>query len=71
MKIDQIELALNAKPDNLLVFLGLEEDGHPGLADISGTAYVESDAPLCEDSRVVGTYPAFRRWQIRCFGERN
>lgn len=46
VKIEQIELALNAKPDNLLVFLGLEEDGHAGLAEISGTAYVESDAPL-------------------------
>lgn len=46
VKVEQIELALNAKPDNLLVFLGLEENGHPGLAEISGTAYVESDAPL-------------------------
>lgn len=46
VKIEQIELALNARPDNLLVFLGLEEDGHAGLTEISGTAYVESDAPL-------------------------
>ncbi len=48
VKISQIELALNAKPDNLLVFLGLEENGHPGLAEISGTAYVESDAPFAK-----------------------
>jgi len=46
VKIEQIELALNAKPDNLLVFLGLEDTGHAGLAEISGTAYVESDAPF-------------------------
>ncbi len=48
VKIDQIELALNAKPDNLLVFLDLEENGHAGLAEISGTAYVESDAPFAK-----------------------
>jgi len=48
VKIEQIELALNGKPDNLLVFLGIEETGHAGLADISGTAYVESDAPLAK-----------------------
>ncbi len=48
VKIEQIELALNAKPDNLLVFLGLEENGHAGLAEISGTAYVESDAPFAK-----------------------
>ncbi|MCB9357348.1 MAG: OsmC family protein [Calditrichaeota bacterium] len=48
VKIDQIELSLNAKPNNLLVFLGLEEDGHPGFEEISGTAFVESDAPLAK-----------------------
>ncbi|MBK6911668.1 MAG: OsmC family protein [bacterium] len=46
VKIEQIELALHGKPDNLLVFLGIEETGHSGLTEISGTAYVESDAPL-------------------------
>jgi hypothetical protein len=46
IEIDQAELSLSAKPENLLVFLGLEERGHSGLTDIKGTLYAESDAPF-------------------------
>jgi TusA-related sulfurtransferase len=41
---DQLELALRGKLDNPLVFLGIEEEGDAGLAEVSGTLYVSADA---------------------------
>lgn len=39
----QAELSLQGRLDNPLVYLGLEEDGHPGFAEMSGTFYVNAD----------------------------
>ena len=39
-----LEVTLNAQADNVLVFLGLEETGHPGLAGVEGKLYVDADA---------------------------
>jgi TusA-related sulfurtransferase/uncharacterized OsmC-like protein len=43
--IEEVELSLSGKLDNIFVFLGLDSAGHPGFADISGTLFVRSDAP--------------------------
>jgi len=42
--IQNLEISLKARSDNILVFLGLEDQGHPGLQRIEGTLYVEADA---------------------------
>lgn len=45
VEIHNLELSLKARPEDVLVFLGVAEQGNPGLAQIEGTAYVQSDAP--------------------------
>jgi uncharacterized OsmC-like protein/TusA-related sulfurtransferase len=40
----QVEISLSARAENILVFLGIDEPGHPGLAEIEGTLYVDADA---------------------------
>jgi uncharacterized OsmC-like protein/TusA-related sulfurtransferase len=42
--INNLEVSLQAKADNVLVYLGLEHNGHPGLADVEVVAYVDADA---------------------------
>ncbi|MBA3299446.1 MAG: OsmC family protein [Thermoleophilaceae bacterium] len=44
VRIDQLEISLTGEIDNILVFLGLESDGHPGFRRITGTCYVQSEA---------------------------
>jgi uncharacterized OsmC-like protein len=45
IEVRNLEVSLRARADNILVFLGLEETGHPGLAAIEGTLHVDADAP--------------------------
>ena len=44
VEIEQVEISLNGKIDNIFVFLGAETDGHSGFKAIAGEAYVKSDA---------------------------
>ena len=37
------ELSLAARADNILVFLGVEDGGHAGLARVEGTLYLDAD----------------------------
>jgi len=39
-----LEVSLKAKADNILVFLDVEEQGHPGLAAVEGRLFVDADA---------------------------
>ena len=43
LAVRNLEISLQAQADNILVFLGLEEQGHPGLNTIQGRLYVEAD----------------------------
>lgn len=43
VEVRNLEVSLRARADNILVFLGLEEEGHPGLASIEGTLHVDAD----------------------------
>ena len=42
--VRHLEVALRARAGNLLVFLGAEDEGNPGLERIEGTVYVDADA---------------------------
>ena len=44
IQIENAELALNGRIDNILVFLGVEKAGHPGLSAIEATLYVQANA---------------------------
>lgn len=41
--VRNLEVTLRARAGNLLVFLGAEEEGNPGLAVIEGTVFVDAD----------------------------
>jgi uncharacterized OsmC-like protein/TusA-related sulfurtransferase len=41
--VRNLEVSLQAQADNILVFLGLEEQGHPGMKTIEGRLYVDAD----------------------------
>jgi uncharacterized OsmC-like protein/TusA-related sulfurtransferase len=41
--VRHLEVSLRARAGNLLVFLGAEEEGNPGLERIEGTVYVDAD----------------------------
>lgn len=41
-KVANAEAVLSAKPDNVLVFLGMESEGSPGISAISGRVFVEA-----------------------------
>jgi TusA-related sulfurtransferase/uncharacterized OsmC-like protein len=43
LAVRNLEISLQAQADNILVFLGLEEQGHPGLNTIQGRLYVDAD----------------------------
>jgi len=42
--IRNLEVALEGKIDNILTFLGLSQDGHPGYRQVTAKAYVDADA---------------------------
>jgi len=42
--IRNLEVSLQAQADNILVFLGIENDGHPGLRGVTGSLYVDAEA---------------------------
>ncbi len=44
VEVDEVEISLNGKIDNIFVFLGTEKEGHSGFREISGEMYVKSDA---------------------------
>jgi uncharacterized OsmC-like protein/TusA-related sulfurtransferase len=41
--VRNVEIALQTQADNILVFLDLEEQGHPGMQRIDGRFYVDAD----------------------------
>lgn len=41
--VRDLEVSLRAKAENILVFLGMEDEGHPGLAEVAGRVYVDAD----------------------------
>ena len=43
LAVRNLEISLQAQAENILVFLGLEEQGHPGLKTIQGRLYVDVD----------------------------
>jgi TusA-related sulfurtransferase/uncharacterized OsmC-like protein len=43
LEVRNLEISLQAQADNILVFLGLEGQGHPGLKKIEGRLYVDAD----------------------------
>lgn len=46
IEVFNLEVTVSARAENVLVFLGIEEEGHAGLAKIGGKAYVDADAEL-------------------------
>ena len=44
IEVRNLEVSLQAQVDNILAFLGLAEDGHPGLKGVEGRLYVEAEA---------------------------
>jgi TusA-related sulfurtransferase/uncharacterized OsmC-like protein len=41
--VRNLEVSLQARADNILVFLGLEEEGHPGFKQIEGRLFIDAD----------------------------
>jgi uncharacterized OsmC-like protein len=44
VKIKNLEIALEGELDNILVFLGLSNEGHPGYKKIKAKLYVDAEA---------------------------
>jgi uncharacterized OsmC-like protein/TusA-related sulfurtransferase len=44
IEVRNLEVALQCEAENILVFLGLEEQGHPGLKQVGGRLYVDAAA---------------------------
>jgi uncharacterized OsmC-like protein len=44
VKIDELEITLGGKINNIFVFLGAETEGHSGFDEITGVAYASSMA---------------------------
>ena len=44
IRVEALEIALSGQIENILVFLGVEQDGHSGFRAITGTLYVQADA---------------------------
>jgi uncharacterized OsmC-like protein len=42
--VHNVEVSLKAQADNILIFLGIEETGHPGLRAVEGSLYVDAEA---------------------------
>ncbi|MGB9729659.1 MAG: OsmC family protein [Thermoprotei archaeon] len=47
--IRNLEIALEGEIDNILVFLGLSNEGHPGYKKIIAKAYVDTDASMIKE----------------------
>jgi uncharacterized OsmC-like protein len=45
VRIRDLEIALEGDLDNVLVFFGLSDKGHPGYREVRLKAYVDADAP--------------------------
>ena len=43
VEIRNLEISLQAQADNILIFLDLEEQGHPGMKRIEGRLYVDAE----------------------------
>ncbi|MFP3190473.1 MAG: osmotically inducible protein OsmC, partial [Thermoproteota archaeon] len=43
VNIKNLEIALEGEIDNILVFLGISNEGHPGYRKVIAKAYVEAD----------------------------
>ena len=43
--IDELEISLNGRIDNIFVFIGGDGGGHSGFSEITGSAYVQAGAP--------------------------
>lgn len=43
LAVRNVEVSLQARAENILVFLGLEDDRHPGMRAIEGRLYVDAD----------------------------
>jgi len=48
-----LEVVVKGRSQNILCFLGLDEDGHAGLEGLDVTVYVDSDAEPAELERLV------------------
>ena len=48
IEIEHLEVSLTAKASNILVFLGVEDDGHPGLSGIEGKLFIDTTADTDE-----------------------
>lgn len=48
--IDDLEVTLSARADNILTFLGVEDDGSPALEQVEGKFFVRSDG---DEKRLV------------------
>ncbi|MEZ6186151.1 MAG: OsmC family protein [Planctomycetota bacterium] len=44
IEVWNLEVTVRAQAQNVLVFLGIEDEGHPGLAKVVGKLYVDADA---------------------------
>jgi len=44
IEVFNLEITLTAKPENILVFLGIESAGNPGFKEISGRVFVDADS---------------------------
>ena len=44
IQIDELEISLGGQIDNIYVFLGIEQEGHSGFRNITGTLYVRANA---------------------------
>lgn len=44
IRLKNLELALDGRIDNIGVFLGLDQAGHPGYREVTVKAYVDADA---------------------------
>jgi TusA-related sulfurtransferase/uncharacterized OsmC-like protein len=43
IEVRNLEVSLQARADNILVFLGLEDEGHPGLQQVEGRLYIDAE----------------------------
>jgi TusA-related sulfurtransferase/uncharacterized OsmC-like protein len=44
--VNNLEVALQAGAEDILVYLGLQDEGYPGLTDVKAVIYVDADADL-------------------------
>jgi len=44
--VHNLEVALQARAEDILVYLGMHDAGNPGLADVRAVVYVDADAEM-------------------------